>query len=149
MMAPWWPSAAVGLCAAANFINAADRVIMPVAIVGLSQQHRYSLVQQGWILSAFPAGYISSQIVGSCAGAQIGSRRLMLCVVFLWSLSTLLTPIVASSFHLLLIARVALGLGEGLGLPTIYHIFAETVPAEQRTRAFSYLAAAGSIGQTV
>uniref|UniRef100_A0A914VJ00 Major facilitator superfamily (MFS) profile domain-containing protein n=1 Tax=Plectus sambesii TaxID=2011161 RepID=A0A914VJ00_9BILA len=33
--------------------------------------------------------------------------------------------------------------------PTIYHIFAETVPAEQRTRAFSYLAAAGSIGQTV
>ncbi len=35
------------------------------------------------------------------------------------------------------------------GLPTIYHIFAESVPVEQRSRAFSYLSAAGSIGQTI
>jgi len=35
------------------------------------------------------------------------------------------------------------------GLPTIYHIFANSVPPEERSRAFGYLVAAGSVGQTV
>lgn len=79
----------------------------------------------------------------------------------------------ASSFYMLILTRIVLGLGEGLGmlanhftisllpylvtiimsrflgLPTIYHMFAEDVPAEQRSRAFGYLAAFGSIGQVV
>uniref|UniRef100_A0A0M3I9B1 MFS domain-containing protein n=2 Tax=Ascaris TaxID=6251 RepID=A0A0M3I9B1_ASCLU len=148
---PWEAGlgSAVWLCAFANFINSADRVIMPIAIGALSADHEYTLVQQGWVLSAFPAGYISSQIIGSCAGSQLGGRRLLLSVVLLWSLSTLLTPIVASSFHLLIFARVVLGLGEGLGLPTMYHILAEGAPPRQRSSAFAYLAAAGSVGQTI
>lgn len=36
-----------------------------------------------------------------------------------------------------------------LGLPTIFHIFANSVPTEERSRAFGYLVAAGSVGQTV
>jgi hypothetical protein len=36
-----------------------------------------------------------------------------------------------------------------LGLPTIFHIFAHNVPMEERSRAFGYLVAAGSVGQTV
>ncbi|VDM30100.1 unnamed protein product [Toxocara canis] len=61
---PWTAGlgSAVWLCALANFINSADRVIMPIAIGGLSAEYDYTLVQQGWILSAFPAGYISSQV---------------------------------------------------------------------------------------
>lgn len=35
------------------------------------------------------------------------------------------------------------------GLPTIFHIFAHTIPGEERSRAFGYLVACGSIGQTV
>jgi len=36
-----------------------------------------------------------------------------------------------------------------LGLPTMFHIFAHTVPVEERSRAFGYLVALGSVGQTV
>lgn len=36
-----------------------------------------------------------------------------------------------------------------LGLPTIFHIFAHNIPIEERSRAFGYLVAAGSVGQTV
>ena len=36
-----------------------------------------------------------------------------------------------------------------VGLPTIYHIFAHAIPVEERSRAFGYLVAMGSIGQTV
>lgn len=79
----------------------------------------------------------------------MGGRRLLLFVVFMWSLSTALTPLVASSYALLLLARVMLGLGEGLGLPTVYHLFADCVPAQRRSTAFAYLSAAGGIGQAL
>ena len=36
-----------------------------------------------------------------------------------------------------------------VGLPTIFHIFAHAIPGEERSRAFGYLVAFGSIGQTV
>lgn len=35
------------------------------------------------------------------------------------------------------------------GLPTIFHIFAHSVPVPERSRAFGYLVGAGTIGQTV
>lgn len=31
----------------------------------------------------------------------------------------------------------------------MYHILAQTVPSSQRTAAFSYLSAAGAVGQTL
>jgi len=34
------------------------------------------------------------------------------------------------------------------GLPTIFHIFSHSIPSEERSRAFGYLVACGSIGQT-
>lgn len=36
-----------------------------------------------------------------------------------------------------------------LGLPVIFHLFAHNVPVEERSRAFGYLVAAGSVGQVV
>lgn len=83
----------------------------------------------------------------------------------------------AQSLTLLIACRVVLGLGEGLGeneeemkqpkqmrrrilrlgvnvalfagLPVIFHLFAHNVPVEERSRAFGYLVAAGSVGQVV
>lgn len=53
----------VGLCSVANFINAADRVIMPIAIVPMTDKYHWSLQLQGWILSSFAFGYLTSQVV--------------------------------------------------------------------------------------
>lgn len=54
----------VALCSLANFINSADRVIMPIAIVPMTDIFNWSLHTQGSILSAFAFGYFSSQILG-------------------------------------------------------------------------------------
>ena len=56
------PSHTLWLCSAANFINAADRVIMPIAIVPMTDEFKWGLHGQGWVLSAFAVGYISSQV---------------------------------------------------------------------------------------
>lgn len=54
----------VALCSFANFINSADRVIMPIAIVPMTKVFKWNLHLQGWILSAFALGYFTSQILG-------------------------------------------------------------------------------------
>lgn len=36
-----------------------------------------------------------------------------------------------------------------IGLPTVFNIFAHSVPVEERSRAFGYLVASGTAGQTI
>jgi hypothetical protein len=55
----------VALCSFANLINAADRAIMPIAVLQMAPQFNWDIHSQGWILSAFSIGYFSSQ-VGTC-----------------------------------------------------------------------------------
>ncbi|KAL6257193.1 hypothetical protein P5V15_012122 [Pogonomyrmex californicus] len=139
----------VALCSAANFINAADRVIMPIAIVPMTDEFKWNLYWQGWILSAFAFGYFTSQIIGASTASRFGCKTVLMLAVLLWSISTVVTPLLAQSVPLLIVCRVVLGLGEGLGLPVIFHLFAHNVPVEERSRAFGYLVAAGSVGQVV
>ncbi|CAG9861485.1 unnamed protein product [Phyllotreta striolata] len=139
----------VALCSLANFINSADRVIMPIAIVPMTDIFGWSLHAQGWILSAFAFGYFTSQLLGSFWATKVGAKSVLLCSVLLWSIATFVTPLLAGSFISLVSCRIVLGFAEGLGLPTIFHLFAHNIPVEERSRAFSYLLASGSVGQTV
>lgn len=139
----------IALCSAANFINAADRVIMPIAIIQMTDEFRWTLHGQGWVLSAFAVGYMSSMVIGGSAAKRYGGKNMLTLAVFMWSISTFITPLFAHSMYALIFLRVLLGIGEGLGLPTVFHILAHTIPVEERSRAFGYLVALGSIGQTV
>ncbi|XP_033100293.1 ascorbate transporter, chloroplastic-like [Anneissia japonica] len=137
----------VGLCSLANFINAADRVIMPIAVVPMSDTYSWNLQVQGWILSAFAWGYISSQVIGGKAAQKFGGKIVLLLAVSIWSASTFLTPILAEFFSLLVFSRAILGFAEGFCLPTIFHIFANNIQENERSRAFGWLVALGSVGQ--
>lgn len=137
----------IALCAAANFINAADRILMSIAIIPIAKQFKIGLHAQGWIHSAFPFGYISSQLIGGKAAQRYGGKRVLSFAVFLWSISMVFTPFCTRFPRLLILMRVLLGFGEGLGLPTIFHLLGRDIPSEGRSRAFGYLVAFGSIGQ--
>lgn len=139
----------IALCSAANFINSADRVLMPIAIIPMTARYKWTLYWQGWILSSFAFGFITSQVIGASAATRFGGKRVLTFAVLLWSSTTLLTPLVAHRLPWLIFCRILLGLGEGLGLPTIFNIFAQSVPVNHRSRAFSYLVGAGTIGQCV
>ncbi|KAI5735430.1 hypothetical protein M8J77_018189 [Diaphorina citri] len=115
----------------------------------MRQEFQWNLHWQGWILSAFAFGYFTSQVMGACAATRFGCKSVLTFSVLLWSVSTSITPLVAHSIPLLIVTRVLLGLGEGFGLPTMFQILANSVPIEERSRAFSYLISAGSVGQTV
>nr|AKN21535.1 slc17a-12 [Schmidtea mediterranea] len=139
----------VWLCCLANFINSADRVIMPIAIIQMAEYFKWTLHEQGMILSAFSVGFLSSMVIGGSAAKKYGGKFVLSLSVILWSMSTLFTPIFANYFYITIFLRILLGVGEGLGLPTIFHIFSHVVSQDERSTAFGYLIALGSIGQTV
>ncbi|KAF7255825.1 hypothetical protein EG68_06813 [Paragonimus skrjabini miyazakii] len=144
-----WPFVwrVVFLCCIANLINAADRVIMPIAIIPISDHFKWDLHQHGWILSAFSVGYMSSMILGGSAAKRYGGALVLTAAVLLWSVSSFITPWFAHSTSALVLLRFTLGVGEGIGLPTIVHIFSQIVPIDERSRALGYLIACGSFGQ--
>lgn len=139
----------VALCSIANLINSADRVIMPIAIIPMTEEYRWTLLWQGWILSAVALGYITSQTLASRASSRYGGRFVMICSVLLWSLSTMATPLVASSLPAVLLCRMLLGLGEGLGLPCLFQIVGQATVPEERPHAFSSIMTAGAVGQVI
>ena len=53
--------------------------------------------------------------MGASATKKYGGKNVLMISVLLWSLSTFLVPLFAHSIYALLISRVVLGLGEGLG----------------------------------
>jgi MFS family permease len=55
------------------------------------------------------------QVIGACAASRFGGKAVLLFAVFLWSVSTSVTPLLAKSVPALIFCRVLLGLGEGLG----------------------------------
>lgn len=89
------------------------------------------------------------RFLGSFWASKLGAKNILIFSVLLWSIATYVTPFLAQSFVALVICRIVLGFAEGLGLPTVFHLFAHNIPVEERSRAFSYLIAAGSVGQTV
>jgi MFS family permease len=109
----------------------------------------WNLRLQGYILSAFPIGYLTSQLFTHIFVKRFGTKNVLTFAVFTWSLLTFATPFLAPTPVLLICSRITLGFGEGLALPTIFHIFSNNVPMEERSRSFSYLIALGSVGQTV
>ena len=67
--------------------------------------------------------------------------------VLLWSFFTLVTPPAAAiSLTVLFLARVGMGLGEGVAFPAIYNLFARWVPGQERARSAALNVSGVSLG---
>ena len=78
-----------------------------------------------WIQSikyCLQLGYRSDGCLQIRGQNSVDIRRISELIFNFRSISTLITPLVASHLHLLIVCRVLLGLGEGLGLFSIHTI---------------------------
>ena len=85
----------------------------------MAKEFGWNLRLQGYILSSFPIGYLTSQIFAHVFVRHFGTKTVLALAVFTWSLVTFATPFLASLPFLLICSRIALGFGEGLGKPKI------------------------------
>jgi len=135
------------LASAANMVQQADRVIMPIAIIPMSEEKSWGLMKQGWILSAFAVGYITVQPIAGWTSTKVAPLCLLWVAVLGCSSSTALVPLACSAgFAALIICRICLGLTEGFCLPAIFQLFATRVPPTMRATAFSVMVASGNVG---
>ena len=126
----------VALCFLATFICYIDRVNISVAIIPMAEEYGWSGTTKGLVLSSFFIGYMAAMIPSGWLANRIGGKLLLGLALIGWSLFTVLTPLAAGiSLTVLIITRIAMGLGEAATFPAIYNLFARWLPPTERTRA--------------
>ncbi|XP_072968509.1 probable anion transporter 3, chloroplastic isoform X1 [Typha angustifolia] len=125
----------------------ADRVVMSVAIVPLSEAYGWTKSFAGIVQSSFLWGYLMSPIIGGALVDYYGGKLVLACGVTLWSMATFLTPWAAeTSLWALLAMRVLLGAAEGVALPSMNKMVLRWFPPTERSRAVGLVMAGFQLG---
>ncbi|KAL0477562.1 MFS transporter, ACS family, solute carrier family 17 [Acrasis kona] len=120
-----------------NLICYLNRALISVAIIPMSEQYNWNNVTQANILSAFFYGYLVTQLPGAFISKWLGGKVVLFTGVCVWCCFTLVTPIAADLsekwFGWIIIARVGLGLGQGVNFPAVNHLSGIWIPKPERT----------------
>jgi MFS family permease len=138
-------SPVVLLLAAVLFLNYVDRGALPTAASLIQTDLRLTSSQLGMLMSAFFWTYAIIQIPMGWLAERYGAPRVLAIGLAIWALATTLFG-VTSSFVLLLILRLMLGIGESVGFPSTSKILAQTVPSESLGTANGIIAFAYLLG---
>ncbi|KAK9840734.1 hypothetical protein WJX81_001117 [Elliptochloris bilobata] len=151
----WWHLQArhriIAVCFLATFTAYVERVGFSIAFTAMAKQAGVSEAVKGTVLSAFFWGYAMSQVPGGWAAQQWGGRRTLMASFALWATACLLTPGTADNVAATAAARVAVGVAQGLLIPSIHTVLSQWVPPHERARAVSlatsgmYLGSAGAM----
>src|SRR5262249_33265936 len=145
----YWPRRfiLIGLCFLSTFICYIDRVNMSVAIIPMAEEFKWDQTTRGIVLSSFFYGYLATQVLGGWLADRYGGKVVLGCGGLWWSIFTLLTPPAAAiSLAVLFLARVGMGLGEGVAFPAGHNLFARWVPVHERARSVALNASGISLG---
>jgi MFS family permease len=134
-----------GLLFLLSVVTYLDRVVLSIALPGLSKEFDLNPIQQGYLLSSFLWVYILLLIPAGVVLDKLGTRRLIALAVPLWSLATALTAF-SFGYVSLLLTRVLLGVGEAPAYPACVRAVREWAPQRERVLATAIFAAGGNFG---
>eukprot|EP00191_Tetraselmis_sp_GSL018_P011763 CAMPEP_0177597806 /NCGR_PEP_ID=MMETSP0419_2-20121207/11931_1 /TAXON_ID=582737 /ORGANISM="Tetraselmis sp., Strain GSL018" /LENGTH=527 /DNA_ID=CAMNT_0019090047 /DNA_START=239 /DNA_END=1822 /DNA_ORIENTATION=+ len=139
--------ALVFLCSVGIMICYADRSNISTAILPMADQFGWDKSYQGFVLSAFFAGYMFTQLLGGRLADQYGGKMVLAAGVSVWSACTVATPWAAALGASSLVAcRVLLGVGEGVAFPAIHSLISRGVPQKFQSTSVAAVTAASYIG---
>ncbi len=126
----------VGLCFVGTFICYIDRVNISLAAIAMQNEFGWTDTVKGYVLSSFFIGYMATQVPGGALANRFGGKLVLGFAVIWWSLFTILTPPAAAvSFGILIFARIAMGIGEGMAFPSMYNLYGRWIPSSEKARA--------------
>jgi MFS transporter, ACS family, solute carrier family 17 (sodium-dependent inorganic phosphate cotransporter), other len=127
-------------CFTAVLVCYIDRVNISVAALAMQENYHWSNKLKGLVLSAFFLGYLLFQVPSGYLTQRFGGIRVLPLAVVFWSVFTLATPLAAaSSVGALILARIAMGVGEAAMFPAAFGILADYIPTNERARSVSIL----------
>jgi ACS family sodium-dependent inorganic phosphate cotransporter len=144
-----WPRylTVLALLFAAVFISYIDRTNISVAAIAMQDELGWTETDKGTVLSAFFVGYLMLMAVSGALANRYGGWLVLGIAVLWWSAWTMLTPPAAMmSLSALIVARIALGLGEAAVFPASINMIGRWVPVERRSRATALIISAISLG---
>ena len=126
-------------------VGYADRILMSMAIIPISQEFALNAREAGMLLSAFYISYALMQLAGGWLSDRFGSRIVVVLCIAMWSIFTGATSM-AWSFGSLVVIRFLFGMGEGSFSPASSVTVAEVFPKPERARAKSFLISTTFLG---
>ena len=125
-----------------------DRIAIAFAGPGILKSMSLGPQALGVILSAFALGYMVTQIPGGLLVDRWRLKSILVILPLLWALSTGLTAAMTTIAGFVLV-RVCLGLAEGLAVPAIFRVVAESFDAKGRTGAMAISSTASAVGPAI
>ncbi|CAH1773654.1 unnamed protein product [Owenia fusiformis] len=106
---------------------------------------------QGWVLSSFYYGYISTQILGGWLSDSLGPKKVFGVAMFVNMLSTLLTPIGARKGGVIavIILRVILGMAQGVAFPVFHAFWSRWAPLYERSFLILFSTSGAGLGSLI
>ena len=138
----------IGLVAVAIAISYFDRQSLPVAIAAIQKNIPLSDQQFSYLGTAFLLSYAALYVLGGRLLDVLGTRRGFIWIMVGWSLACALHA-AANGFGVLLLARLALGAGEGGGFPAATRVVAEWIPPDARSTAMGLINAGTAVGSVL
>jgi sugar phosphate permease len=128
------------------FLTYLDRVNIGTAVASnqFLKEMPLTKTQTGFVVSAFAYSYLLFQISGGWVADKLGPRLALTVCGIIWASATIWTGLV-HGFTMMVVARVALGFGEGATFPTATRAMSYWLPTSKRgyaqgiTHAFSRL----------
>ncbi len=116
-----------------------DRSNVSIAGSYIAADYHISLIQLGWVFSAFQFGYAAFLIPSGWIAGKLGPRRTLTGGLVWWGAFTVATalvpPAMANALWVLIAVRFILGLGEALAYPSANQFVAAWFPSSERGRA--------------
>lgn len=138
----------IGMVAIAIAISYFDRQSLPVAIAAIQKNIPLSDQQFSYLGTAFLLTYAALYVLGGRLLDVLGTRRGFILIMIGWSLACALHA-AATGFGVLLLARLALGAGEGGGFPAATRVVAEWIPPDARSTAMGLINAGTAVGSVL
>ena len=135
------------LLAVVVFINYFDRGTLATASPLLQKELGLSDAELGILFSAFFWTYAPLQPFAGWLAQRFDVRYVLGGGLGIWALATTLTGL-ASSFAVLLVLRVLLGIGESVAYPCNAKFLSQRIAAHERGRANGLIAVGQSLGPT-
>ena len=126
-----------------------DKVNISVAIIPMARDFGWTSTQAGFIQSAFFYGFAVSQLPGGFLSTKLGGTKVLPFGMLILSLATLVIPVFGVDEKSIFLARVLVGLGEGVAPSAATDIIARSVSVSERSRAVGFVFSGFNLGSVL
>lgn len=119
-----------------------------VALPDMAKQFEVSTVSLDWVISAYIISFCATMSVAGRLGDIFGRKKLLLLGILIFGLVSMWVGL-SDSFLMIVVARVALGIGAGLIYPLATAVLSNATSPSSMTKMLGLLTGVGAVGAAI